>query len=83
MFPCAARSLTVLLSKFCLSRELSSWPSPQLGSCGCIEEECRWYFENDYDRACSSDDDCSGLGPPPDQTVFEGRWLCVEACGNL
>jgi len=74
---CAAEVVEIDDEEFCNSRELSSWawPGPGLSSCGCIDEECQWYFENDFDRHCETDDDCDGLGPPP-EGMQKDMWYC-------
>ena len=78
---CAAQTVEIHDDEFCTTREHTSWPLPQLAHCGCIQQECHWYFENDYDRPCEADDDCDGLGPPPEEVVTKGRWICVDgAC---
>ncbi len=74
---CAAEDIEIDDDEFCRSREFSSWigPGPAYGSCGCMNEECQWYFENDFDRRCETDDDCDGLGPPP-EGIRKDVWYC-------
>lgn len=72
---CAAEVIEIDDAEFCEDRMRSSWPLPQLGLCGCINEECQWYFENDFDRYCETDDDCDGLGPPP-EGIRKAVWYC-------
>jgi hypothetical protein len=50
----------------------------QFADCGCLKGECRWYFENDYDRHCDVDADCAGLGSPPGGAQYKGVWKCAE-----
>ena len=72
---CAAEVIQVNDSEFCRQRMLSQ--SIRLGSCGCLNRECRWYFENDYDRLCDTDDDCKNLGRPPSASATKSLWTCV------
>jgi hypothetical protein len=74
---CAAEDIEIDDDEFCESREFSSWvgPGPPLGLCGCINGECQWYFENDYDRYCETDNDCDGLGFPP-EGMRKAVWYC-------
>jgi hypothetical protein len=64
--------------EFCKGRSYSQWPSPQLGTCGCVNKKCQWYYENDYDRYCETDKDCDGLGPPPEGINAKAMWVCRD-----
>jgi hypothetical protein len=75
---CAAEIIEIDDDAFCEVRTMSSWPVPQFGSCGCIVNECQWYFEIDFDRDCESDDDCRGLGHPPNGISEKGIWFCRD-----
>jgi hypothetical protein len=74
---CAAEAVQITDQTFCQGRLASAWPEPQLASCGCLAGECRWYFENDYDRHCDVDADCHGLGPPPGGVHDKAVWRCA------
>jgi hypothetical protein len=77
---CAAQVLEISDEAFCQERMATSWPAPQFSLCGCLADECRWYFENDYQRSCAGDQDCAGLGPPGG-IPKRGGWTCVNgAC---
>jgi len=73
---CAAEAMTIMDNGFCQSRSVAQMPEPQLATCGCFRGECRWYFENDYDRSCEVDADCAGLGPPLQGALAKGSWKC-------
>lgn len=74
---CAAEVMTIPEDiQFCQDRRNASGPEPLFAECGCLSGECRWYFENDYDRACETDEDCVGLGPPPHGTPGKAVWGC-------
>lgn len=74
---CAAEMMEIPDREFCEGRTTASWPLPQFASCGCLSGECRWYFENDYDRHCDVDTDCAGLGPPPGGSHIKALWRCA------
>lgn len=73
---CAAEVIEIDDDAFCDSRMHASRLSP-LGLCGCVSEQCQWYYESDYDRRCDMDDDCDGLGPPS-KGVYKGIWFCRD-----
>jgi hypothetical protein len=75
---CAAEVMEISDTGFCRERSGLSWPEPQLAECGCLEGECRWYFETDYDRHCEAAVDCAGLGPPPGGIHMKGSWTCAQ-----
>ena len=74
---CAAEVMEISEGSFCNERSNLSWPEPQLAECGCIEGECLWYFENDYNRHCEEGADCAGLGPPPGGMQKKGIWIAA------
>ena len=76
---CAAEDFEIDDDEFCRSREFSSWvgPGPPFGRCGCMDEECQWYFEDDFARQCETNDDCDGLGPPP-EGISKEHWFCRD-----
>jgi hypothetical protein len=79
---CAAEVMEISDNSFCNQRFGTQWPEPQLAECGCLKGDCLWYFENDYDRPCEEEADCTGLGPPPGGRpvgkVGKAIWGCVQ-----
>jgi hypothetical protein len=80
---CAAEEMQITDDDFCQSRMYAQRPEPGGASCGCLAGECRWYFENDFDRHCEVDADCHGLGPPEGGYTSKAiGWRCTEGtCG--
>jgi hypothetical protein len=64
--------------EFCNTRGMTSEPLPYLAHCGCLNEQCQWYYEDDYDRSCETDGDCHGLGPPPSGIHEKTVWVCQD-----
>jgi len=78
---CAAEKMVITDEAFCEERMTTQAIEPHFARCGCLLGECRWYFENDYDRTCAVDGDCAGLGQPPGGVRSKGRWVCtVDGC---
>ena len=75
---CAAEAVEIADEEFCENLLRTSAVEPQFSRCGCLAGECRWYFETDYDRPCATDDDCAGLGPPPEGVHKKAVWTCVD-----
>ena len=79
---CAAEEMQITDDDFCRPRTYAQRPEPGGASCGCLAGKCRWYFENDFDRHCEVDADCSGLGLPEGGVMSKASgWKCTEgAC---
>jgi eight-cysteine-cluster-containing protein len=80
---CAAEKMTITDEEFCEERMFTQAVEPHLAQCGCLHGECRWYFEDDYDRTCEVDSDCAGLGDPPAGAHSKGRWVCDDGSCNF
>jgi eight-cysteine-cluster-containing protein len=76
---CAAEAVEITDNGFCQEREFAQSPEPALARCGCLNGECRWYFEDDYNRHCDVDSDCAGLGLPRGGIQTKARWECVDS----
>ncbi|MCP4675795.1 MAG: hypothetical protein GY854_09880 [Deltaproteobacteria bacterium] len=74
---CAAESIEINDTAFCEERSMLSMPEPRLSRCGCVNNECKWYYENDFDRDCETDEDCRGLGFPPEGPIGKCVWSCL------
>jgi hypothetical protein len=77
---CAAENIEIDDKEFCDQQWMSQAVSVPFGSCGCINHACQWYYEDDYDRECKTNDDCNGLGRPPG-AIPKTDWICQDnAC---
>ncbi|MBN2526101.1 MAG: hypothetical protein JXR76_06885 [Deltaproteobacteria bacterium] len=73
---CAAEPIEINDDAFCNQLLMTSGREPLFGSCGCLDGLCTWYFESDFDRECTDNEDCNGLGVPPEGITQKGIWYC-------